>query len=195
MQIHQAEFVTSAAVPSEYPEGEVPEIAFAGRSNVGKSSLMNSLLGRKSLVRTSKTPGRTQRLNFFDADGRFRLVDLPGYGWAHVPMTERASWKQMVETYLLKREQLVLCVVLVDIRHEAMRLDLDMLEFLQASGLPHQIVATKADKLGRGAQQKALGSLRRAFGQGLLPYSAETGLGRTELWQRIREACDAARRA
>jgi GTP-binding protein len=190
MQIHKAEFVTSAGRPEEYPTGDLPEIAFCGRSNVGKSSLMNSLLGRRNLVKTSKTPGRTRRINFFEADGRLRLVDLPGYGYAQVSPQERESWKPMVETYLTRRPQLKLCVVLIDARREAMGSDLEMLAFLEDRGLAYQVVATKSDKLGRNALQSSIARLRRAFGSDLIAYSAETGLGRDELWRKILERCE-----
>jgi GTP-binding protein len=195
MQIHKAEFVTSAGKPGEYPAGDLPEFAFCGRSNVGKSSLMNSMLGRRNLVKTSKTPGRTRRLNFFDADGRLRFVDLPGYGYAQVSPAERQSWKPMVETYLRHRPQLKLCVLLVDARREAMKSDLEMQAFLEQTGLRYEIVATKADKLGRNALQSSVAELRRAFGRGVLPYSAETGLGREELWARILEHIEARPRS
>jgi len=189
MQVHKAEFITSAGRPEEYPAGDLPEVAFCGRSNVGKSSLMNSLLGRKNLVKTSKTPGRTRRLNFFEADGRLRFVDLPGYGYAKVAPDERQSWKPMVETYLTQRPQLRLCVLLIDARHDAMKSDLEMMVFCQEQGLSYQMVATKSDKLGRNALQSNLARLRRVFGARLIAYSAETGLGRDELWNRILESC------
>ena len=185
MQIQKAEFVTSAGRPEEYPDSELPEVAFCGRSNVGKSSLMNSLLGRKNLVKTSKTPGRTRRINFFVADSKMLFVDLPGYGYAKVAPAERESWKPMMETYFRERHQLALCVLLIDARHETMKLDLEMREFLEATGMPYEVVATKADKLKKNDLPKQIARLRRDFGPDLLAYSAETGMGRDELWSRI----------
>ncbi len=189
MRIYNAAFITSASKPGEYPVGDIPEVAFCGRSNVGKSSLMNELLGRRRLVKTSKTPGKTRRINFFDADGRLRMVDLPGYGYAKVPQAERKSWKPMIETYLAERRQLGLSVLLVDIRHAPQKLDLEMQFFFRSHQLPFTVVATKADKLKANPRRRALSELRKVYGPGIIPFSVPLHLGKKMLWSRIFEFC------
>src|SRR5215467_8709615 len=147
MKITGATFVKSATSPEHYPRDGRAEIAFIGRSNVGKSSLINSLLGTKGLARTSSTPGRTQLINFFLINGAFYFVDLPGYGYARVPSEIKREWGPMIEKYLASRPNLVLSIVITDSRHEPSKLDLLMKEWLMQRGLPFVIVATKADKL------------------------------------------------
>lgn len=188
MQVHQAEFITSAGRPQEYPQEAIPEVAFCGRSNVGKSSMMNLLLGRKKLVKTSKTPGKTRRINFFDADGQIRLVDLPGYGFARVPRPERQSWAEMIETYLTQRSQLCLSILLVDIRHKPQALDLDMLEFLQVHELPYLVVATKSDKLKTQVRRKQTALLKDVFSSRLVTFSVPNRQGKQEVWRHILES-------
>jgi GTP-binding protein len=199
MKITSAEFVKSAFEESHWPHAEWPEVAFLGRSNVGKSSLINSLLGVRGLARTSSTPGRTQALNFFLINRRFHFVDLPGYGYARVPKAVRQSWGAIVTNYLAKREQLVLSIQIVDSRHEPTTLDLQLREWLQANEKPFLTVATKSDKLSQNELQKSLAHARKILGVPALPaggrrgdeviaYSAVTGRGREQLWRAIEEA-------
>lgn len=151
---HNAEILLSAANKSHYPQDEIPEIALAGRSNVGKSSFINTLLNRKNLARTSGKPGKTQLLNFFNIDDKLRFVDVPGYGYAKVSKTERAKWGKMIEEYLTSRENLRAVVRLVDFRHEPSADDVQMYEFLKYYEIPVIVVATKADKIPRGKWNK-----------------------------------------
>lgn len=151
---HNAEILLSAANKSHYPQDEIPEIALAGRSNVGKSSFINTLLNRKNLARTSGKPGKTQLLNFFNIDDKLRFVDVPGYGYAKVSKTERAKWGKMIEEYLTSRENLIAVVSLVDFRHEPSADDVQMYEFLKYYEIPVIVVATKADKIPRGKWNK-----------------------------------------
>ena len=151
---HNAEILLSAANKSHYPEDEIPEIALAGRSNVGKSSFINTLLNRKNLARTSGKPGKTQLLNFFNIDDKLRFVDVPGYGYAKVSKTERVKWGKMIEEYLTSRENLRAVVSLVDVRHEPSTDDVQMYEFLKYYEIPVIVVATKADKVPRGKWNK-----------------------------------------
>ncbi|MGI6492968.1 MAG: YihA family ribosome biogenesis GTP-binding protein [Peptococcaceae bacterium] len=185
MKITKAEFVTSAVNPANYPAGQLPEVALAGRSNVGKSSLLNKLLNRKRLARTSNTPGRTRLINFFLVNSSFHLVDLPGYGYAKVPMGERDSWKKMIESYLNTRTHLKGLLLLVDSRHPPTAMDLQMYAWLKYRSLPAVIVATKADKLSRSRLQQSLRVIRSDLGlaadDALIPFSAVTGQGREEL--------------
>lgn len=151
---HNAEILLSAANKSHYPQDEIPEIALAGRSNVGKSSFINTLLNRKNLARTSGKPGKTQLLNFFNIDNQLRFVDVPGYGYAKVSKTERAKWDRMIEEYLTTRENLRAVVSLVDFRHEPSADDVQMYEFLKYYEIPVIVVATKADKIPRSKWNK-----------------------------------------
>lgn len=189
MKITSAEFIKSVFVEEEWPRDELPEIAFLGRSNVGKSSLINSLLGVKGLARTSSTPGRTQSLNFFLINNRFRFVDLPGYGYARVPKIIRASWGEMATNYLAKRMQLVLSIQIVDSRHEPTTLDLQLNEWLATHAKPRIIVATKSDKLSNNELRKSLKRAQSVLDtERVIAYSAVTGKGREEIWRTIEEA-------
>jgi GTP-binding protein len=186
MKIKSARFVKSATASEHYPRDGRPEIAFMGRSNVGKSSLINSLLGVRGLARTSGTPGRTQLINFFLIDDTFYFVDLPGYGYARVPGDVRKQWGPMVENYLSSRPNLVLSILITDSRHEPTELDLQMKEWLEERGKQFIVVATKADKL---SSNKLRASLRRAsevFGNHeLIPYSAISRTGVSHIWKQI----------
>ncbi|HEY0099758.1 MAG TPA: ribosome biogenesis GTP-binding protein YihA/YsxC [Pyrinomonadaceae bacterium] len=192
MKITSAEFVKSSFSEQDWPRTKLPEVAFLGRSNVGKSSLINSLLGVKGLARTSSTPGRTQALNFFLINRRFHFVDLPGYGYARVPRAIRESWGEIVTSYLAKRESLVLLIQIVDSRHEPTKLDLQLREWLTAYAKPHLTVATKSDKLSQNVLGKNLRRAREvlgALGSGeVISYSATTGHGRERVWRVIEEA-------
>jgi GTP-binding protein len=189
MKVTSAEFLKSAFKETDWPKDNQPEIAFMGRSNVGKSSLINSLLGTKGLARTSSTPGRTQSLNFFDINDCFRFVDLPGFGYARVPREIKSGWGEMVSTYLAKRSQLVLSIHIVDSRHEPTTQDLQLHEWLSFSAKPQLTVATKSDKLSNNELRKNLERIARALGDdGIVVYSARTGRGRDELWRAIKSA-------
>lgn len=189
MKITSAEFVKSAFSQEHWIDDRRPEIAFLGRSNVGKSSLINSLLQRKGLARTSNTPGRTQSINYFLINDEFYFVDLPGYGYAKVSKSMRSDWGVMAEEYLSQREQLVLCVQLIDSRHDPTRLDLQLNEWLNFNGKPHIAVATKSDKLSSNQLAKQLKAIRLAlkFSE-VIAYSAETGKGRDNVWKAIQTA-------
>lgn len=189
MKIKCAEFVTSAVKIADYPAGELPEVALAGRSNVGKSSLLNKLVNRKGLARTSNTPGRTRLINFFKVNDDFHLVDLPGYGYAKVPLQEKDSWRIMVESYLNTRKNLKGVVMLVDSRHPPTAQDIQMYHWLKHRGLDAAVVATKADKNSRSRLLQSLKVIRAALplaeGDPLVPFSSETGQGREELLEII----------
>jgi len=189
MKITSAEFLKSSFQVADWPIEQLPEIAFMGRSNVGKSSLINSLLSVRGLARTSSTPGRTQSLNFFLINRRFRFVDLPGFGYARVPKAIKASWGEMVSSYLAKREQLVLSIHIVDSRHEPTTLDLQLHEWLEHSARPRLIVATKSDKLSNNELKQSLGRVKRVFSEDrVVAFSARTGRGGNEVWQAIENA-------
>lgn len=186
-----ARFVASYGTVAQLPEPTTPEVSFVGRSNVGKSSLINRLLGRKNLAKVSATPGKTANVNFFDVDG-ITVVDLPGYGFAKVSRAERERWANLISGYFGQERSFNLVVSLVDIRHDAQELDLQMIDYLRDEELPFVVALTKADKLSRNkaAQQKA----RLAKGLGVSPEqmiltSSETGLGIDELRRRIEDAC------
>lgn len=191
MKITSAEFVKSAFERKHWVEAGLPEIAFLGRSNVGKSSLLNSLLGRKGLARTSNTPGRTQSINFFLINERFYFVDLPGYGYAKVSKSMRADWGKMAEDYLANREELALSVQLVDARHEPSALDLDLNEWLIHQNKPHIVTATKSDKLSANKLQKSVKEIRRLMPDSrVIVYSSVTGNGSEDLWAQINNAVE-----
>ncbi|HEY6190685.1 MAG TPA: ribosome biogenesis GTP-binding protein YihA/YsxC [Pyrinomonadaceae bacterium] len=188
MKITSVEFIKSAFAEADWPHDQLPEISFLGRSNVGKSSLINSLVGVRGLARTSNTPGRTQALNFFLINKRFRFVDLPGYGFARVPKNVRATWGEMATNYLAKRLSLVLSIQIVDTRHEPTTLDLQLNEWLIANAKPRVVVATKSDKLSQNELRKSLERVRRVMdAERVIAYSAPTGRGRDEVWRTIEE--------
>ena len=190
MEIKSAEFVTSMRDYAS-PAHALPEIAVAGKSNVGKSSLINSLCRRKALAKTSATPGKTRLINLFLLNGGFYLVDLPGYGFAKVDKQEKVRWGEMMEHYFRKTGQLRLTLHLVDIRHDPTQDDVQMNAFLRGSGLPFLVVATKADKLSNSAQQRQLAPICRALQVQpwqVICYSSETGAGREPLLEAIEKA-------
>ena len=189
MKITSAEFVKSAFSRKDWPTDGRPEIAFLGRSNVGKSSLLNSLLQRRSLARTSNTPGRTQSINYFLINDRFYFVDLPGYGFAKVSKAMRAGWGVMAEDYLSERPELALCIQLIDSRHGPTNLDLQLNEWLVFHEREHLVVATKADKLSANELNKQLRRIEEGLaGSKVLPYSSQTGKGRDAVWAAIEHA-------
>lgn len=193
MRVTAARFEGAAAQPGQEPEAGPPEIAIAGRSNVGKSSFLNAILGRRGLARTSRTPGRTRQINFFLVNERFRLVDLPGYGFAVGPEREREAWGPLVETYLRTRETLRGVVLLVDVRRGLQGEEIELLGFLAEVGRPALLVATKIDKLGRNAASTALRKLAGVAGAAVAVegFSAHTGDGRDRVWRRIAAWLDA----
>jgi GTP-binding protein len=191
MKINQVEFVISAVGPSQYPHGALPEIALAGRSNVGKSSLINRMINRKNLARTSSQPGKTQTMNYYRINSDLFFVDLPGYGYAKVSQAERKRWGRFIEEYLLKREQLKLVLLLVDLRHPPSNDDRAMYAWLKHHGIPLCVVATKADKISRGQWQKHAKIVKETLemdkAETFVLFSSETGLGKEELWSLIEE--------
>jgi len=189
MKVTSAEFIKSAFKEVDWPQGNQPEIAFLGRSNVGKSSLINSLLGVRGLARASKTPGRTQSLNFFSINNVFRFVDLPGYGYAKVPESIRRGWGELARDYLAKRQRLVLSIQIVDSRHKPAELDLQLHEWLEYHQKPQIIVATKSDKLSQNELRKNIGRVQSMLNcDRALSYSATSGHGREQLWRVIEAA-------
>ena len=189
MIIKQAELETVCGITSKLPENTFPEVAFAGKSNVGKSSLINGLLNRKSLARTSSQPGKTQTINFYKVNGDLYLVDLPGYGYAKVSNEVKAKWGRMIENYLHGSKQLKAVFLLVDIRHEPSANDKDMYQWIVAQGYEPVIIATKLDKIKRSQVQKQIKILKEGLkllpGTQLIPFSAETKQGRDEIWDVI----------
>lgn len=189
MQVHQAEIVISAVRPEQYPATQIPEIALAGRSNVGKSSFINTLINRKNLARTSSKPGKTQTLNFYLIEQAFHFVDVPGYGYAKVSKTEKAKWGQMIETYLTEREQLQAVISVVDARHEPSKDDIQMYQFLKYYDIPTIVVATKIDKIPRGKWNKHESMIKKALDfqseDDFILFSAETKHGKEAAWTAI----------
>ena len=196
-RITKSEYVASAVKAAQYPEEKLPEIVFIGRSNVGKSSLINSLTNRRNLAHTSQTPGKTQTINFYRATLKteelhnFYLVDLPGYGYAKVSKDSRRVWAKFIEEYLLTSREIKFVCQLVDMRHPPMDSDLKMLAWLVENNLPVLIVATKADKLSKNERAKNLSVIKKSFGIGelpILPYSSKNGEGHSELLDVIAES-------
>ncbi len=188
--IKSAEFITSAVHPDQYPRDESPEVAFAGRSNVGKSALINCLVQRKNLVRTSRTPGRTQLINFFKINDSFRFVDLPGYGYAKVSQSLRATWGPMIETYLDSRKNLRGIVQIMDLRHPPTPDDISLWSWLKEKKIPAVPILTKADKLPRSKWDPLTQTAGQVLGispADFIVFSAQTRQGRNELLDRIQE--------
>ena len=186
MKITSARFLRSAVDSSGFPVDDLPEIAFLGRSNVGKSSLINSLLGTKGLARTSSTPGRTQAINYFLINDKFYFVDLPGYGYAKVPEAIRKQWGPLVENYLANRQSLVLCISIVDSRHKPTAQDKQLVTWLRDNDLAYALVATKADKLSNNQLKTTLSESRSVLGvDEIIPYSSLTRAGVERVWRTI----------
>ena len=187
MEINKAQFITSSSKLSECPKEGIPEIAFIGRSNVGKSSLINLLTGVKGLAKTSQTPGKTQLINHFLINESWHLVDLPGYGYARRSIEQREQFRKLITEYVSKREALVNLFVLVDIRHEPQRIDLEFINEMGEKGIPFSIVFTKADKIGKQVQRDAVEAYRSRLLEDweelppLFVTSASTGMGRDKL--------------
>lgn len=194
MKFHSAEFVMSVGFVRQLPRDGMAEIAFAGRSNVGKSSLVNRLFNRKNLAKTSNTPGKTRTLNFYAVNRRYYFVDLPGYGYAKRSQRERQAWGKLIENYVRDRPSLKGFVQLIDARHDPSREDLQMIDWLMSGEKPFLVVATKADKLSGNKLRNRLNQTRRilAFHGNfdLLPFSATTGRGKDAVWRWIGEVLD-----
>ncbi|MEK3874436.1 MULTISPECIES: ribosome biogenesis GTP-binding protein YihA/YsxC [unclassified Paenibacillus] len=194
MKVTKAEFVISAVGPNQYPDDALPEIALAGRSNVGKSSLINRMIGRKNLARTSSTPGKTQHLNYYRINDGLYFVDVPGYGYAKVSKSQREAWGKMIEKYLMERETLKLVLLIVDMRHPPSKDDELMYDWLKAYELPVCVVATKADKVPKTRWPKHLKIIKEALvlraGDPVILFSSEEGTGKDELWGLINKSTD-----
>lgn len=189
MKVNQAEIVISAVSPKQYPASNLPEIALSGRSNVGKSSFINTLLNRKNLARTSSKPGKTQTLNFFLIENQFHFVDVPGYGYAKVSKAERAKWGKMIETYLTERKELKAVVLLVDFRHEPSKEDVQMYQYLKYYEKKVIVVATKTDKVKRGKRGNQEYLIKKALDfdkeDTFILFSSVTKEGKETAWQAI----------
>ena len=187
--------MASAVAAKQYPNSQLPEIAFAGRSNVGKSSLINTLLNRKKLVKTSNTPGKTQTINFFNVNDHLIFADLPGYGFARVPEKIKKTWRIMVERYLLNRQTLKSVVFIIDIRRNPTEWDLKMKSWLEENGIDYILVATKTDKVTKKERKDKLNKISEAFLQDkdtvLIPFSSKNKEGRKKLWNEILKKIDA----
>lgn len=189
MKITNAQFIISAASKEQFPEGTLPEIALAGRSNVGKSSFINKLINRKNLARTSSKPGKTQTLNYYLINERFYFVDVPGYGYAQVSKKEREAWGKLIENYLMERKQLKCVVLIIDIRHAPTADDAMMFDFLKYYQIPTLIIATKADKIPKGKWAKHVKVIKETLKaeekDKIIVFSAETGIGKDEVWKEL----------
>ncbi len=192
MQVKSVELDKKTADQRQFPGGELPEVAFCGRSNVGKSSLINALLGRKKAAPTSGQPGKTKTIDFYIINEKIYLVDLPGYGFARVSKALKEKWGQLIESYLKERLQLKSVILLIDIRHEPTEDDLLMYNWLKFHEVPTIIVATKKDKLSRGRALQHVKRIKEKLelqpGDSIIPFSTKTGEGKNELWGKIRDA-------
>lgn len=189
MKIKSSEFIISAVRKSQYPTDPIPEIALAGRSNVGKSSLINMLINRKKLARTSSVPGKTQTINFYLINQEYHFVDLPGYGYAKVSKREKEEWGKIIEEYLTSRENLVEVIQLVDIRHKPTAQDKQMYDWIRHFGFKGIVVATKLDKIKRSQRNKQISLIRKELGMNkddvLIPVSSQNREGKERLWDSI----------
>ena len=194
MNFNKAEFLTSYGLSSQLPPSDKPEIAFAGRSNVGKSSMINKLFNRKALARVSAVPGKTATINFYGVDNTANFVDLPGYGYAKVAKSEKERWSQLIEKYFNDDRNLALVVSLIDMRHPPTKLDIDMVNYLIERELPFIVVLTKADKLNKTQTAERLANLVKEIPYGdeitMIPFSSQTGAGAEEIRNIIREVCE-----
>ncbi|RDY66096.1 MULTISPECIES: ribosome biogenesis GTP-binding protein YihA/YsxC [Halobacillus] len=187
MKVNSADIVISAASKKQYPKAPIPEIALAGRSNVGKSSFINRMIQRKNLARTSSKPGKTQTLNFYIINDKFHFVDVPGYGYAKVSKKERAKWGAMMEEYFAEREQVKATALIIDIRHKPTEDDQLMYDYLKHFDLPVMVIATKLDKIKKGQRKKQLKMIQDVLEMeeedALIPFSSETGEGKDVAWK------------
>lgn len=187
MKIIKSDLHAIAALPKQYPMDELPEIAFAGRSNVGKSSFINSMINRANLARTSGKPGKTRTINFYIINDNFRFVDLPGYGYAVASKTEKDKWAKIIERYLTERENLKEIVLIVDIRHEPTAQDLMMYNWIKTFNYKGIVIATKADKISKGSYQKQISIIKKKLDikdtNLIIPYSSESRLNKEKAWE------------
>ncbi len=194
MIIKKSELLITAAKREQYPETIVPEIAFAGKSNVGKSSMINTLINRKSLARTSSSPGKTQTINFYNINDVVNFVDLPGYGYAKVSKTEREKWGKMIETYLNCRHQLKEVILLVDIRHDPSANDIQMYEWIRSFGSTGYVIATKADKISRGQRDRYITAIKNTLKiedrNFIIPFSASEKVNVDKVWNLFENIID-----
>jgi len=186
MKVNDAKYELTAVKPEQYPQKNIPEIAFVGRSNVGKSSIINALINRKNLARTGSAPGKTREINFYNIDDKLYFVDLPGYGYASVSKTEKSTWGKMIETYLSTRSQLKMIIMLVDIRHTPSKDDIQMYQWLENSKIHCVIAAVKVDKIPRSQVITKLKDIRETLklnsNVNIIPFSSETKQGKEDLW-------------
>jgi len=196
VDLSKAKYESTAVRPDQYPAGNMPEIALVGRSNVGKSTIINTLLNRKGIARVSSEPGKTRGINFYNVDERLYFVDLPGYGYARVSKDEKAKWARMIETYLNSRRQLKMAMLLVDIRHAPSEDDKLMYQWIRERGLRYLVVATKVDKISRGQVHNRLQEIKKVLGLAkedmVVACSSETKQGRDEIWAAVRAVLDEA---
>lgn len=193
MKIKTVEFIKSAVKPDQYPEYDFPEIAFAGRSNVGKSSLINTLIQRKDMVKTSSKPGCTQLINFFMVNETLSFVDLPGYGYAKVSKKIRAQWQPMINLYLSKRESILGLVLLIDVRRDPGKEEIDMMKWLESHEMPYLVILTKSDKLSKTKLQKRLTSICEQIDReedSVILFSSKTKKGREKVMEEIKNLID-----
>ena len=192
MIVKRADFITSMKDYGDFATKGCPEVAFAGKSNVGKSSMINKVTNRNKLARTSATPGKTRLINVYQINGEVNFIDLPGYGFAKVSKTEKLSWGKMMQNYFATTEDLCHVFHLVDIRHDPTQEDCEMNTFLRQAGIPFTVIATKADKISRGARMKHIAAICRGLyvqPWQVIPFSAEDGTGREEILAKIEEVC------
>lgn len=186
MKVVKAEIITSAAKKEQYPQTNLKEVALAGRSNVGKSSFINTIINRRNLVRTSSKPGKTQTLNFYNINDVLCFVDVPGYGYAKVPKAEKDKWASMMEEYFESREELGLVMLIVDLRHSPTQDDIKMYHYIKHFGIPIVVVATKADKVKKSMKQKNINQIKIKMEMDLndpiIAFSSETGEGKDQVW-------------
>ena len=190
MLINHADITHTAVAPAQFPKTGLPEIVFAGKSNVGKSSLINTMLGRKKLARTSGQPGKTRTINFYEVEKKMYFVDLPGYGYARISKTEQAKWGKMVEGYLIGRREVRRVFLLVDIRHEPGKNDLMLYEWFRHYETPVTIICTKSDKLGKNQIAKQTAQVKRTLGcEGIpVPFSSKSKEGRDAVWELVMDS-------
>lgn len=194
MNVNQVELTVSAVSEKQYPPGQQPEIAFAGRSNVGKSSLLNKLVNRKALARVSASPGKTATINFYQVEKKLYFVDLPGYGFAKVSKQEKQKWGEMIDEYLNGRQELKCIFLLVDSRHKPSQDDMIMLDYVRQTGLLYAVIATKTDKMSKTQCAQNLEMIKSYMGvyENFFPFSAKTGQGKEEIWEFIEELVEQA---
>lgn len=194
MEVHNVELTISAVRPEQYPQGNLPEIALAGRSNVGKSSLINTLINRKKLARTSSQPGKTQTLNFYNVEHQLNFVDVPGYGYARASKQDREKWGAMIEEYFAQRQQLAGVISLVDSRHAPTQLDQQMIEFIHYYQFPLLVVGTKIDKIPRSRRNQSESVIRKTLqltaDDQLVLFSAVDRTGKDDVWRWIEQQCN-----